>query len=54
MHFSLPAVDKWEPVIITNKQYDFKQSLKDGKLYEYEISFKLANNIEKQSGESAR
>ena len=54
MHNDLDAVDKWEPVIITNKQYDFKQSLKDGKLYQYEISFKLANGIEKQSGESAR
>lgn len=53
MHASLNPVDKWEPVIITNKQYDFKQSLKDGKLYQYEISFKLANGIEKQSGESA-
>jgi len=54
MWSSLPEVwNKFEPVIITNKQYDYKESIKDGKLYQYEIQFQMANNMPKQSGEHA-
>ena len=45
--------NKWEPVVVTNKDYEFKQSLKEGKLYNYEITFKMANKTSKASGEHA-
>ena len=54
MHQDLPETwNKWEPVVITNKDYEYKKSLKEGKLYNYEVSFKLANKQSKQSGEHA-
>ena len=54
MHQDLPETwNKWEPVVVTNKDYEFKQSLKEGKLYNYEITFKMANKTSKASGEHA-
>lgn len=54
MHYNLPETwNKWEPVVITNKDYEFKKNLREGKLYNYEVSFKMANKQAKQSGEHA-
>ena len=54
MHQDLPETwNKWEPVVVTDKDYEFKQSLKEGKLYNYEITFKMANKTSKASGEHA-